>query len=156
MRSYPTGEAGSKHVDRQARRAEGLEGGSSSALCFPGSATAAVGSGRAKVLRSGLAASGVKGGPRRPLPRRRGVAAQTAAKVRGFSPIASRFTAETDWLLEGAGFEPSVPRKTPGILAKSALVRAAFSSGGKQVRAEKPSRSARPGSQKTRRWREPD
>ena len=34
---------------------------------------------------------------------------QTAAKVRGFSPIASGFTAETDWLLEGAGFEPSVP-----------------------------------------------
>ena len=35
---------------------------------------------------------------------------QTAAKVRGFSPIASGFTAETDWLLEGPGFEPSVPR----------------------------------------------
>ena len=30
---------------------------------------------------------------------------QTAAKVRGFSPIASGFTAETDWLLEQAGFE---------------------------------------------------
>jgi hypothetical protein len=30
---------------------------------------------------------------------------QTAAKVRGFSPIASGFTAETDWLLEEAGFE---------------------------------------------------
>jgi len=25
--------------------------------------------------------------------------------VRGFSPIASGFTAETDWLLEQAGFE---------------------------------------------------
>src|SRR5207248_5710613 len=37
---------------------------------------------------------------------------QTAAKVRGFSPIASGFTAETDWLLEEAGFEPSVPRET--------------------------------------------
>jgi hypothetical protein len=36
---------------------------------------------------------------------------QTAAKVRGFSPIASGFTAETDWLLEGSGFEPSVPRE---------------------------------------------
>jgi hypothetical protein len=36
---------------------------------------------------------------------------QTAAKVRGFSPIASGFTAETDWLLEGEGFEPSVPRQ---------------------------------------------
>ena len=34
-----------------------------------------------------------------------------AAKVRGFSPIASGFTAETDWLLEGDGFEPSVPRQ---------------------------------------------
>jgi hypothetical protein len=29
--------------------------------------------------------------------------------VRGFSPIASGFTAETDWLLEEDGFEPSVP-----------------------------------------------
>jgi hypothetical protein len=34
---------------------------------------------------------------------------QTAAKVRGFSRIASGFTAETDWLLEEAGFELSVP-----------------------------------------------
>ena len=34
---------------------------------------------------------------------------QTAAKVRGFSPIASGFAAETDWLLEGGGFEPTVP-----------------------------------------------
>jgi hypothetical protein len=38
-----------------------------------------------------------------------------------------------DSLLEGAGFEPSVPRKTPGILATSALVRAALSIGGKQA-----------------------
>ncbi|MGC1891772.1 MAG: hypothetical protein WA709_37810, partial [Stellaceae bacterium] len=30
---------------------------------------------------------------------------QTAAKVRGFSLTASGFTAETDWLLEEAGFE---------------------------------------------------
>src|SRR4029077_3623071 len=30
---------------------------------------------------------------------------QTAAKVRGFSLTASEFTAETDWLLEGSGFE---------------------------------------------------
>ena len=30
---------------------------------------------------------------------------QTAAKVRGFSTIGSGFTAETDWLLEQAGFE---------------------------------------------------
>ena len=34
----------------------------------------------------------------------------TAAKVRGFSPIASGFTAETDWLLEQRGFELPVPR----------------------------------------------
>jgi hypothetical protein len=29
--------------------------------------------------------------------------------VRGFSLTASTFTAEADWLLEGAGFELSVP-----------------------------------------------
>jgi len=34
---------------------------------------------------------------------------QTAAKVRGFSLTASGFTAETDWLLEQAGFKPSIP-----------------------------------------------
>src|SRR5258707_3974169 len=34
---------------------------------------------------------------------------QTAAKVRGFSPTAPGFTAETDSPLEGDGFEPSVP-----------------------------------------------
>ena len=34
---------------------------------------------------------------------------QTAAKVRGFSPTASEFTAETDWLLEESGFELLVP-----------------------------------------------
>jgi hypothetical protein len=41
---------------------------------------------------------------------------QTAAKVRGFSPIASGFTAETDWLLEQSGFELWVPPAcdTPG------------------------------------------
>ena len=44
--------------------------------------------------------------------------AQTAAKVRGFSPIASGFTAETDWLLEGDGFEPSVPRVMDGELGR--------------------------------------
>src|ERR1700752_3800697 len=44
---------------------------------------------------------------------------QTAAKVRGFSPIASGFTAETDWLLEGDGFELSVPgrRRHPSATA---------------------------------------
>ena len=40
---------------------------------------------------------------------------QTAAKVRGFSPIASGFTAETDWLLEESGFEPSVPLLRKGL-----------------------------------------
>jgi hypothetical protein len=34
---------------------------------------------------------------------------QNAAKVRGFSLSASGFTAETDWLLEQAGFELPVP-----------------------------------------------
>ena len=34
---------------------------------------------------------------------------QTAAKVRGFSPIGSGFTAETDWLLEEGGFRTLVP-----------------------------------------------
>jgi hypothetical protein len=34
---------------------------------------------------------------------------QTAAEVRGFSLTAAGFTAETDWLLEGDGFELSVP-----------------------------------------------
>jgi hypothetical protein len=34
---------------------------------------------------------------------------QTAAKLRGFSPTAPVFTTETDSLLEGNGFEPSVP-----------------------------------------------
>jgi hypothetical protein len=40
----------------------------------------------------------------------------TAAKVRGFSPIASGFNAETDWLLERPGFELSVPRKRDRFL----------------------------------------
>ena len=36
---------------------------------------------------------------------------RTGAKARGFSPTPREFTAETDSPLEGAGFEPSVPRK---------------------------------------------
>ena len=48
--------------------------------------------------------------PSRPAPSHVPSHPQTAAKVRGFSPKASGFTAETDWLLEGSGFEPSVPR----------------------------------------------
>src|SRR6266567_9345652 len=53
--------------------------------------------------------------------------AQTAAKVRGFSPTAAGFTAETDWPLEGEGFEPLVPgrlqAKTPrfGIVLRRLL-----------------------------------
>ena len=43
---------------------------------------------------------------------------QTAAKVRGFSPIASGFTAETDWLLEEAGFELSVPPAGAGLFRR--------------------------------------
>ena len=37
---------------------------------------------------------------------------QTAAKVRGFSPTASGFAAETDCLLEETGFEPLVPLRS--------------------------------------------
>jgi len=43
---------------------------------------------------------------------------QTAAKLRGFSQTAQGFTAETDSPLEGAGFEPSVPRESNGENAK--------------------------------------
>ena len=42
---------------------------------------------------------------------------QTAAKVRGFSPIASGFTAETDWLLERTRFELAVPPRSRARLA---------------------------------------
>jgi len=45
---------------------------------------------------------------------------QTAAKLRGFSLTASGFTAETDCLLEEAGFEPSVPLLRPVLLRTSA------------------------------------
>src|SRR3989440_8957275 len=34
----------------------------------------------------------------------------------GFSPIASGFTAETDWLLEESGFEPLVPLATEMLI----------------------------------------
>src|SRR5277367_6271518 len=44
---------------------------------------------------------------------------QTAAKVRGFSLPAPGFTAETDWLLEGRGFEPSVPPATVSLIVAS-------------------------------------
>src|SRR5580692_2819994 len=37
--------------------------------------------------------------------------------------------------LEGTGFEPSVPRKAPRILAVSALVRSVFRSAGNQAEA---------------------
>jgi len=45
-------------------------------------------------------------------------AVQTGAKAPGFSPTAPEFTAETDSPLEGAGFEPSVPRESNGENAK--------------------------------------
>src|ERR1700730_10361047 len=37
-------------------------------------------------------------------------------QMRGFSPIASGFTAETDWLLEEAGFELPVPPERKAAL----------------------------------------
>jgi hypothetical protein len=40
---------------------------------------------------------------------------QNAAKVRGFSRTASAFTAETDCLLEGEGFERLVPLAGVGL-----------------------------------------
>jgi hypothetical protein len=60
---------------------------------------------------------------------------QTAAKVRGFSPTAPGCTAEIDSPLEGKGFEPSVPRRAPGGVVVSLLVRADFSVGGAQAEA---------------------
>src|SRR5205085_5289913 len=45
---------------------------------------------------------------------------QTAAKVRGFSPIASGFTAETDWLLEQTRFELAVPPRSRARLVHRA------------------------------------
>src|ERR1700730_11299460 len=44
----------------------------------------------------------------------------------GFSTLESGCGRETDCLLEEAGFEPSVPRKAPGVPAVPALVRAVF------------------------------
>src|SRR5215471_8651528 len=52
---------------------------------------------------------------------------ETGAQVQGFSPTALEFTAETDSALEGTGFEPSVPRKAPGVVLVSSLGRADFS-----------------------------
>jgi hypothetical protein len=48
---------------------------------------------------------------RLPVPSHVPLHAQTAAKVRGFSPTAPGCTAEIDSLLEGDGFEPSVPAR---------------------------------------------
>jgi hypothetical protein len=44
-------------------------------------------------------------------------------------------TFAADSALEGKGFEPSVPRKAPGILAASALVRGVFPLAGNQAEA---------------------
>ena len=49
---------------------------------------------------------------------------QTAAEVRGFSLTAAGFTAETDWLLEETGFEPSVPPSSCAVLAHVAIGKA--------------------------------
>src|SRR5207249_322262 len=62
----------------------------------------------------------------RPSPSHVPVHPLSAAKPRGSPPTALDFTAETDSPLEGTGFEPSVPRKAPGVPAVSALVRAVF------------------------------
>ena len=66
---------------------------------------------------------------------------QTAAKVRGFSPIASGFTAETDWLLEESGFEPSVPlgeKRSFRTASMRELHRAAYQGGRKRYRRGRP------------------
>src|SRR5580704_8545512 len=52
---------------------------------------------------------------------------------RATPPAATRFVADS--ALEGTGFEPSVPREAPGVLAASALVRAAFPLVGNQAEA---------------------
>jgi hypothetical protein len=57
--------------------------------------------------------------------------AQNAAKVRGFSHTASAFTAETDCLLEQAGFEPLVPlqnrrNRGTGPMSPTAGIRVAY------------------------------
>ena len=71
---------------------------------------------------------------------------QTAAKVRGFSPIGSGFTAETDWLLEESGFEPSVPLGEKRSFRNASireLHRAAYRGGRKRYRRRRPSGSRR-------------
>jgi hypothetical protein len=46
---------------------------------------------------------------------------QNAAKVRRFSATDSAFTAETDWLLEGTGFELLVPPSMRTVVPSSSL-----------------------------------
>jgi hypothetical protein len=58
--------------------------------------------------------------------------------VRDFSLTDSGITAETDWLLEGSGFEPSVPRKVPVVVLVSVLVRADFSVSGESSGGDMP------------------
>jgi hypothetical protein len=50
------------------------------------------------------------------------------------SPLMGRFVADS--LLEGKGFEPSVPRRAPGVVVASLLVRADFSVGGGSSRGD--------------------
>src|SRR5207248_3014972 len=62
---------------------------------------------------------------------------QTTAKVRGLSPIAAGFTAETDWLLEEGGFEPLVPleRNWPARPRRPGRRRAVYDSSAEAVMA---------------------
>jgi hypothetical protein len=59
---------------------------------------------------------------------------RNAAKVRGFSLSASGFAAETDWLLEEDGFEPSVPRGAIKVSRGAHLDSAGFPANGKVAR----------------------
>ena len=55
-----------------------------------------------------------------PVPSQVPVHRPSAAKPRGSSGRARRFTAETDSLLEEAGFEPSVPRQRQRVMVVGA------------------------------------
>src|SRR6516225_5681735 len=61
-----------------------------------------------------------------------------AAATAGFSTQEGEIPLETDCLLEGTGFEPSVPREAPGILVVSVVVRADFSACRESSRSDEP------------------
>ena len=68
---------------------------------------------------------------------------QMAAKLRALSLTASGFTAETDWPLEGAGFEPSVPLYGElGALGRVRRTRAAIVKPGTPDRSRRRARRA--------------